>query len=144
MGSLFLERNDVRINAVAAASAGTAVNGAVVSLAGFDGAAFFGTIATANAGNFMKLQAGNAADGSDMADVAGSKVVADANGSVVGIEVNRLGYLYARPVMVRAGANTATGEIYCVRFNAATQPTNNNVANTHKTIMLLSPALGTP
>lgn len=144
MSALLLEQNDVRLNVAAAGSAGTAVNGAVTDLTGFDGAAFFCTIATANAGNYLKLQAGDAADGSDMADVAGSKVVAAANGQVVGIEVNRIGYKYVRPVVIRAGTNTATGDMYAVRFNAAVQPTTRQVTNTLITSILQSPALGTP
>lgn len=144
MSALLLEQNDVRLNVAAAGSAGTAVNGAVTDLTGFDGAAFFCTIATANAGNFLKLQAGDAADGSDMADVAGSKVIAASNGQVVGIEVNRIAYKFVRPVVIRAGANTATGDMYAVRFNAAVQPTTRQVASTLITSILQSPALGTP
>lgn len=143
MASMFLERNEVRLSIAGAISAGTAVNGAVLDLAGIDGAAFFATIATANVGNFLKLQAGDLADGSDMADVAGSRVVADANGSVVGVEVSKLRFRYCRPVIVRAGANTVTGDIYAVRINSYIQPTIANVTNTHKTIVLQSPALGT-
>ena len=144
MAALCLEKHELRLSVAGAASAGTAVNGAITNLTGYDGCVFVASIATANAGNYMKLQAGNLADGSDMADVAGSKVVADANGSAVAIEVNRLGYTYARAVLIRAGANTATGDMYSIKYNAGVQPVTNNVTNTHKVVSLQSPALGTP
>lgn len=145
MSALLLEKNDLRLAVAAATSAGTAVNGAVMDLAGFDGGAVFATIATANAGNFLKLQAGNASDGSDMADVAGSKAVAAANGSVVCVEFDRIpGYRYARGVIIRAGANTATGDMFNVRHNASVQPTTKQVTNSLVTVTLQSPALGTP
>jgi len=143
MASVFLERNEVRLSIAGAVSAGTVINGAVVDLVGIDGAAFFTRIATANVGNFLKLQAGALADGSDMADVAGSRVVADANGSVVGLEVTKLAFRFCRPVIVRAGADTVTGDIYAIRVNSFIQPTIANITNTHKTIVLQAPALGT-
>lgn len=145
MSSLLLEKNEMRLSVAGASSAGTAVNGATVDLKDADGCLFMATIATANAGNYMKLQAGNASDGSDMADVAGSKVVADANGSVVAIEVNRLpGYRYARAVIIRAGTNTATGDMYHIRYNASVAPVVRDVTNSCKTLVLQSPALGAP
>ena len=78
-----------------------------------------------------------------MADVAGSRVVADANGSVVGLEVTKLAFRFCRPVIVRAGADTVTGDIYAIRVNSFIQPTIANITNTHKTIVLQAPALGT-
>lgn len=144
MGAKALEQHELRLAVAAAGSAGTAVNGAVCDMAGFDGVLIFCTIATANAGNFLKAQQGEAADLSDAADLAGTKVVADANGSVVALDINRPAERYVRGVVIRAGANTATGDMFYVRYNGSAQAVLNQVANTLKTLQVSSPVEGTP
>lgn len=144
MAAVGLEENSLTLQAAGAALAGTAVNGATLDMAGFDGVVIFGTIATANAGNYLKAQQGEASDASDMADLAGSKVVADANGSIVGFDLNRPKERYVRGVFIRAGAATITGDMYALRYHAHNQPTSNTIANVLKTLKLASPAEGTP
>lgn len=144
MAAVGLEENSLTLQAAGAGSAGTAVNGATLDMAGYDGVIVFGTIATANAGNYLKAQEGDASDGSDMADLAGSKVVADANGQIVGFDLNRPKKRYIRGVVIRAGANTATGDLYALRYKASSKPTSNTIANVLKTLKLVSPAEGAP
>lgn len=144
MAAVGLEENSLTLQAAGASSAGTAVNGATLDMAGFDGVILFCTIATANAGNFLKAQQGEASNGSDMADLAGSKVVADANGSIVAIDINRPKERYVRGVVIRGGANTATGDMYALRYKASDQPAANTIANVLKSLKLVSPAEGTP
>jgi hypothetical protein len=144
MAAVGLEENSLTLQAAGAGSAGTAVNGATLDMAGFDGVILFGTIATANAGNYLKAQQGEVSDGSDMADLAGTKVVADANGSIVAIDINRPKERYVRGVFIRAGANTATGDMYALRYKAGSAPTSNTIANVLKSLKLVSPAEGTP
>lgn len=142
--SLKLEEDALALNTAAAGSAGTTIDGAAVDMAGYEGVLFFTTIATANAGNFLKAQGGEASNLSDAADLAGTKVVAAANGSVVCLEVNRPKERYIRPNVVRGGANTAVGDIYQYRYRANNQPTTNQIANLLVSVSVKSPAEGTP
>lgn len=144
MPGLILEENAIRLNTAGAGSAGTAVTGTTIDTDGYDGVLVFTTIATANAGNFLKLQCGDVSDGSDKTDTAGSKVVAVANGQVVGIAIDRPIHRYVTPVVIRAGANTATGDLYHVLYKKRQAPASNNVTNTLITKALNSPADGTP
>lgn len=140
----FLEKNTVRLHAAAAGSAGTAVNGTVFDSQGFESVVFLVSIATANAGNFLKVQQGDLADGSDMADLAGSAVVAAANGQVVVAEVCRPSKRYLRGQIVRAGANTATGDMYAIGCEAAdSKAVVNNITNTLISEISVTPAQGT-
>lgn len=139
-----LEGCKLSLAVAAAVSAGTAVNGATLDMTGFDGVLVFGTIATSNAGNFLKGQQGQVSDASDMADLAGTKIVAAANGSIVALEVNRVREQYFRGVIIRTGANTATGDMYYLQYNAANKPTTSDVVNVLKSLALNSPLEGTP
>lgn len=144
MGSQYLERNEDRLGVVAAASGTTDVSSSVIDMQNCDGVVGRVTIATANAGNFLKGQIGNASDGSDMTDVAGSKVVAAANGQLVALELQRVqGYRYSRFVVVR-GAATATGDLTFTRTSIVQQPGNNNVTNVVKSVALSTVVPGTP
>lgn len=129
MGSHFLENNQIRVAAAATSSGTTTISSSVVDTAGFNGVAFACTITTANAGNFIKLQHGDAADGSDMVDLAGTAVVAAANGQLVVAEIARPSRRYVRAQVVR-GSATALGEILCLQLDAARSlDVSNNVPN---------------
>lgn len=112
----FLPSFEIRENAAAAVSAGTLVQGAIVDMQNWDGVVFFCTIATANAGNYLQAQQGEQSNLSDDEIIAGSGVVAGADGDVVALEVHQPQDRYVRPEIVRAGANTATGQIYAIRY----------------------------
>lgn len=113
--------NGIKITkcAAAAATATTAINGTALDMTGFEGVLFFTAIATANAGNFMKAQIGALANGSDAADLEGTKVVAAADGDVVWVDVYRAdpNQKYIRPVVVR-GVTTVVGEIYALQYES--------------------------
>jgi hypothetical protein len=121
-----------------ATSAGTDVNGTTVDLQGFDGVMFFARIATANAGNFIKVQEG--ATTSPTADLAGSKAIAAVNGDVVLVDIYRPLKRYARAVIVRAGTNTVTGDLYAVKYVGRVSP---KIA-ADAVSALISPIAGTP
>lgn len=144
MQGLLLEKNTLRLNTAAAVSAGTAVTGATIDTAGHDSVLVFASIATFNAGNFLKLQGGALANGSDAADIAGSKCVTTANANVAMVEIKNPIHRYITPVIIRAGANTATGDMYHGLGNASAAPTTNVITNTQNAVLLESPALGTP
>lgn len=144
MAALGLEENALRLAVAGAASGGTDVNGAAFDMAGYDGVYIFCTIATFNAGNFLKAQQGEQANLSDAADLAGSKLAAVANGQVVCLDVNRPRERYVRGVVVRGGANTATGDMYYVGYKASQQPVLNLITNVLLSKQLASPTEGTP
>jgi hypothetical protein len=132
--------NQVVVEKVAdgATSAGTDVNGTAVDLQGYDGVMFFAGIATANAGNFLKVQEGSTT--SPTADLAGSKTIAAQNGHIVLVDVYRPLKRYARPVIVRAGANTVTGDLYAIKYVGRVSP---KIA-ANAVSALISPIAGTP
>lgn len=144
MAAVGLEENALRLAVAGAASAGTDVNGAAFDMAGYDGVLIFCSIATFNAGNFLKAQQGEASNLSDAADLAGSKVAAVANGQVVCLDINRPKERYIRGVAVRGGANTATGDMYYLGYKASQQPVSNLITNVLLSKQLVSPAEGTP
>lgn len=122
----------------AASSAGTAVNGITVDTADCEGVIFCSAIATANAGNFLKLQEGDTT--SPTADVEGSAVVAGSNGDQVQIDFRKPLKRYVRAVIVRAGANTATSDIWAIKYGVRKKATTNSgVSET-----ITSPIAGTP
>lgn len=137
--------NGIKITKVAAASsAGTsAVNGTAIDMTGFEGVLFFTTIATANVGNIFKAQIGNAADGSDGADLEGTAVVAEANAQVVWLDVYRAdpNQKYIRPVVIR-GVSTAVGDIYALQYESRIN-IDNNIENTIIGKLVVNPYEGT-
>lgn len=139
-----IERSALRLGAAGAATATTAVNGAAQDMAGFEGVLIFARIATANAGNFLKGQQGELADSSDMADLAGTKVVAAANDQVVCLDINRPRERYVRGVIIRAGATTVTGDMYYLPYNATNKPTVNQITNILISLAVKSPVEGAP
>lgn len=133
----------VRLDLVAAAavSAGTDVTGAAVDRRGFDSVRFFATIATANAGNFIKVQ--QSPDGSTgWSDLEGSASVAGDDGDVASVTVHRATERFLRGVIDRGGANTATGEMYALLSGADSFPTTDAAEVDHVTVH--APAEGTP
>lgn len=138
------ERSLLTLGAAATTAGTTAVNGAAIDMAGFDGVLIFGTIATAASGNFLKAQGGEASDLSDAADLAGTKVVTDSDADLAILDIQKPRERYIRGVFVR-GTSTAVGDLYYIRYNDSEQPeTRNDVANTQNLVRLISPAEGTP
>jgi hypothetical protein len=137
--------NKIKITKVAAgaASAGTEVDGTAVDMQGYEGVMFFTTIATANAGNYMKAQSGTDSTPSDAADLEGTKVVAAANTEVVWLDIYKPQERYDRPVIIRAGANTATGDIYAVQYGGRVGLEDNLTTNVIIGELHISPDEGT-
>lgn len=122
----------------AQSSAGTAINSDSVDMQGYDGVVFFGAILTANAANFANLA--QSSDDSSFADLAGTKIVPAANGDSFLIDCYRPGKRYVRCEIDRGGANTATGEIYALRYCSAKAPTSHG--STINAELHVSPAEG--
>lgn len=138
--------NGIKITKVAAASsAGTsAVEGAAVDMTGFEGVLFFTTIGTANAGNFLKAQIGAASDGSDAADLEGTKVTATDNGQVVWVDIYRAdpNQKYIRAHVTR-GASSTVGDIYALRYESRKQVIDNDIATLITGKLVVNPYEGT-
>jgi autotransporter adhesin len=86
---------------------------------GYDGIIFFGNgITTANAGNFVRVEQGNQSNMSDAATIAGSRATAVANGDYLQINLPKVQERYVRINVIRAGATTATTDMYAVQYRA--------------------------
>lgn len=136
---------DVKLTkiAVGAITATTDVDSSIIDMSGYDGVVIFGSIATANAGNFIKAQQGAASDLSDAADLEGSKVVAAADAQVVWVEIHKPLEQYLRAKIVRAGATTVTGDLYALQYSGRVRPETNLVTNALIGSLLISPSEGT-
>lgn len=110
-------QNECKVTSVnaAAASAGTAIATTQVDMSGWHGVAFFGTMATVNAGNSVNAAQCDTSGGT-YADLEGSKIVPTDDGDMFLLEVVLPKERYVRAELVRSGANTAIGEIFAVQF----------------------------
>ena len=135
----FLTENEIRVTQLAQVSGDALIDGAAVDMANWEQATFWATIATADPGNYLYVQQDNAADFSSAETLAGTKVVAGANGDAVAVTVNRPTKRYLRAMLERGGENTATGEIYCARTGSRTVPVDNNVSEEIVSVAVASP-----
>ncbi len=102
------------------ATGGTAVNSASVDMEGYEGVVFFGTMATANAGN--SVNGAQSGDNSTFIDLAGTKVVPGDNNDVFMLDIYKPTKRYVRLEVVRAGADTVLGEIYALLYGPRVKP----------------------
>ena len=107
----------VQMLSAGAATAGTAINSTGIAMAGYHGVMFFGRFATANAGNFASL-AGSATLGGTYVDLKDTKVVPGDNGDIWMIDLKRPLPNFVRAEIVRAGADTVTGDVYAILYGA--------------------------
>jgi hypothetical protein len=134
----------IKITKVKAAS--TADTAEVVSdaidMQGYEGCLIFTTVATANAGNYLKVAQDSAVGLGTKADLAGSKVVCTHGTDILFVDVYRPTKRYLAASVVR-GASTAVGEIFALRYRGAQQAETNVVSNLSTGVLLASPAEGT-
>lgn len=135
---------DIKITKVADTTANgtTTINSSVIDMAGYEGVIFFCNIATAAAGNILKVQQGLVSNLSDAADLAGSGQTSGASDEVTGVEIIKPLERYLRATVVR-GTSTILGEIYAVQFNPRTRPQNSSLTGTAAFKSLVSPVEGT-
>jgi hypothetical protein len=113
------------LNSVAAGT--TNQNGSVIDMAGFEGVQFialFGAL-TATQITSLKVQQGDLADGSDMADLEDSlhTALADADGNKCLVtDVFRPQKRYVRPVVTRGTANAVIDGVVALQYSARTEP----------------------
>jgi hypothetical protein len=136
-----LSKNVKVVLAKAGQSAGTsAVTTDVIDTQGYEGVIFLGSIGTANANNYVKIQQGTASNMSDAADLEGSKVTPANNGDsfLVDIYKPRERYLWA---VINRGASTTTGDVYAILYGARKEPVSHGA--TINAELHVSPAEGT-
>lgn len=135
---------EVKITKIKAgqASATTEVLSDVIDMANYDGVLILGTIATANAGNYLKAKQGKDAALSDAADLTGSKVIATANGETVWLDIYRPLERYLQVSVTRTVA-TATGDLFAIQYAGRNKPITNVVTDVLLGKLLVSPAEGT-
>lgn len=143
-----LRQVDVRRAMNAQAAGATNVNGTVIDMTGYDTIVFVGLFGalTATQVTGLKVQEGDAADGSDMADLAGSAVgpMADADGNkLLAEEVYRPRKRYVRCVVTRKTANAVVdGVVALLAGGEATPPAQHSTLSLPVQIVA-DPAEGT-
>jgi len=124
-------------------TAQTAVASTAVDMAGFDNALFLTTLGSFNAANTVNLAQGDLANGSDAADLAGSKVIPTANNQAVWLEAVKPKGRYLRLEVDRSGATTTVGEIWCIQSNGRVFPCDNLTTDVIIGEMHITPDEGT-
>jgi Flp pilus assembly CpaE family ATPase len=133
------------MNAIAAGT--TNQNSSVIDMQGFEGVAFvaaFGAL-TATAVTGIKVQQGTLADGSDMADLAGSALAipdTDDNKLLV-TDVYRPIERYVRLVVTRGTANAVIDSVSALQYSSRVKPTTQDSATVSGSELSISPAEGT-
>lgn len=135
---------NVRITKVGDYStAGTsAVNSTAVDMQGYDGVLFLTTMAVANAGNYINAAQGDASNGSDAADLAGTKVVVTGSNEALWLDIYKPTKRYVRLEAVRT-SSSAMGEIYAIRYGGRVLPESNAVVDALAGELHIGPAEGT-
>jgi len=137
--------SEVKITKVkdAEVSAGTEILTDEIDMAGFDGCLIFTTIATANAGNYIKAQEDDTTGMAAAADLADTKVVAASTNDVVWLDIYKPLKRFLRASVIRAGTNTVVGEIYALQYSGRNFPISNLVTNSIIGELHVSPIAGT-
>lgn len=128
--------------AAGATSAGTEVVSSAIDMAGYDGVLIFARIATANAGNYLQAYQDSASDLGTKQTLGGSKVVATGDNEVVFLNIYRPTKRYVAGSIIRAGAATATGDMYALKYRGRLDEAN-STAGVIVGKSLISPAEGT-
>lgn len=126
-------------------AAQTTVTGNTIDTAGYEDVTIIANLGaiTATGVPTLKAQQGDANDGSDGADIAGSAVAgtdADGNKSLA-IEIHRPKQRYITPVLTRATANIAVNNIIVILSNPSLTPVTQTVVVAD--VALVSPDVGT-
>jgi hypothetical protein len=127
--------------AAGAADGTSAVVSSVVDMANFEGVIFFGNVATGAANNIVKAQQGMLANGSDMADLAGTANAITANNNQFLVDIRQPRERYVRVSLAR-GTTTVTGDMYALLYGPRIHPVVQPASV--KLELHVSPAEGTP
>ncbi len=134
---------DITMGKVGQTADVTEVDGAAIDMQGWDGCLFMVTLHVANAGNYLKVAQDTASGFGTTADLEGSKVVCAHADDILWVDVYKPRERYLRGVLIRAGAATASGDMYCIRYKGRKLPRTNVTTNAITGKLLVSPAEGT-
>lgn len=124
----FLKNNVIDVVEAAAAAGQTTLDSDVVDLLGFNGVTFLALLGDVSATSVLtlKLQHGDLANGSDMADTEASCTftagASDADSKVMAVEGFDPTKRYARARLTRGTADAVVGGIISIRHHPKTAP----------------------
>ena len=126
----FLANQKLARVVAAAAAAQTTLTSDVIDMLGYDGVTFVVLLGDVAAGSVLALQAqqGDAADGSDAADIAGvvanfTAGAADADNNMLAVEVFRPTKRFVRVTLARGTANAVVDGILAIQSEPNEAPT---------------------
>jgi hypothetical protein len=129
-----------KVIAGSTATTGT-VTGSAVDMGGWEGAVFFGTVGTANAGNYAKLQqSDDDAVADDYTDIAASKVTPSVSGNEFHNEIYKPLKRYLKCLLI-IGSSSAYGDVFVLLFRGRKAPVVDET--TVDANLIVSPAEGT-
>lgn len=124
-------------------TAGTdSVVSSIIDMQGFDGVMFLTSFGTANAGNYIYADTGAAANLSDAANLAGTKVTSGSSDEDVILDIAKPLERYLRITAVR-GASSTLESIWAIQYGPRKTPINNSISGTQICETWISPAEGT-
>jgi len=126
---------------VATATGTTTINTSVVDMQGYDGVVFLVSTGSAAADIGVKLQQGQVSDGSDAADLAGSKQLSDATQKAFVLDLYQPQERYVRAAIQRTTTTTIEAA-WAIQYCGAKMPIN-NVTAAQAAKLLASPDEGT-
>ena len=138
--------NSKRTRVVNSTAAGTtAINGSILDMQGFEtvvGECLLGAL-TATQVTSLKAQAGNLANGSDMADLAGAVTAnaadADSNKLLVLEVVKPTAFRYLRFVVNRGTANAAVDGVVATQYATHKGPESDDATTVSSTVVSVDP-----
>jgi len=142
-----LSKNIKVTRALSGVAAGTGnQTGSVIDMSGFEGVQFVALFGALTPGQVtsLKAQQGNLADGSDMADLAGSAhaALADTDGNKCLVtDVFRPQKRYVRAVVTRGTANAVIDGVIALQYSPRVKPVTND-STVKATKLLVSPDEG--
>jgi len=142
-----LSKNIKVTRALSGVAAGTGnQTGSVIDMSGFEGVQFVALFGALTPGQVtsLKAQQGNLADGSDMADLAGSAhaALADTDGNKCLVtDIFRPQKRYVRAVVTRGTANAVIDGVIALQYSPRVKPATND-STVKATKLLVSPDEG--
>lgn len=141
MKNLLPNSKIIKVSATVSTGTSAVVLTAVDTL-GYEGVMFLASIGSANAGNGIKVQQGQASGMGDASDLAGSAVMSDGTQTDLVADVYQPLERYVRCVVIRAGTTTTVEAVWAILYGPRTVPVT-NVTAAQAAEFSLSPDEGT-
>ena len=147
MLNLSKEVKVTRVMDAVAAGTDDVQEGTVLDMSGFDGVVFIAALGTltASAVTDLRAQQGKLADGSDMADLKGTKVslADDDDNKLAVLDVYRPQERYVQCNIVRATANAVIDGVIALQYKGRKAPVTHDAATVAGSELHVSPNEGT-